>query len=406
VRILHIDKFLPGRGYGGGVESCIDAMARAQRAAGHDVAEFGTARADDAPEMPRFFDFSASPSPLNLPRMIHNTQAASKLEEFLRPRKFDVAHIHSLYHHLTPSILPVLARRGIGIVMQMHDYRMACPSKHFLRPRDGVHCMRCQPNKYFHAADKGCAGPAGAGPTIESYIARMTRSYFRWVDFFVCPTRFMRKIMQEIGTPRSKLIVLRNMVSPLAKPARKKENPRRVLFAGRMSPEKAPEMMLDLAERIDDIEVVLAGDGPMLDELRRSASDRKLDNVTFTGHISADDVGAWMHASAAVIVTSRWLENSTMTMLEAMLAGRCVIVPDRGPLREWIDDGRTGRLFKPDDADLLVSVTQQVLSNAAARRKMGAAGKELTTRRHDPKLISGRLEILYKEAISRSALRW
>ncbi|MBT3198310.1 MAG: glycosyltransferase family 4 protein [Phycisphaerales bacterium] len=182
-------------------------------------------------------------------------------------------------------------------------------------------------------------------------------------------------------------------------------NPHRVLFAGRMSPEKAPEMMLDLAERIEGVEVVMAGDGPMLDELRKDASNRKLDNVTFTGQVSADQVGELMHTSAAVMVTSRWLENSTMTMLEAMLAGRCVIVPDRGPLREWVSDGQTGRLFKPDDLDSLVKVTRQVLSDPAARAEMGRAGKELTTKRHDPKLISDRLEILYREAINRCELR-
>jgi len=406
VRILHIDKFLPGWGYGGGVESCIAAMAAAQRTRGHDVMEFGTARGDDVPEMPRFFDFAASRSPWNLPRMIHNSHAAEKLEKLLNCRKVDISHIHSIYHHLTPSILPVLARRRIGIVMQMHDYRLACPAKHFLRPRQGVHCMRCHPNKYFHAAGGGCAGLAGAGPAVESYIARLTRSYFRRVDFFVCPTRFMRRIMRQIGAPRSKLIVLRNMVSPPARSGREPENPRRVLFAGRMSPEKAPEMMLDLAECVDDIEVILAGDGPMLDELRRGAADRGLDNVTFTGHISRDEVGSLIYSSAAVIVTSRWLENSTMTMLEAMLAGRCVIVPDRGPPREWIADGQTGRLFAPDDADSLVTVTRQVLSGAAARRRMGRAGKKLAAARHDPELIADRLEILYREASARCALRW
>jgi glycosyltransferase involved in cell wall biosynthesis len=406
VRILHIDKFLPGWGYGGGVETCIAAMSAAQRAAGHTVMEFGTARDDSVPEMPRFFDFASSRSPLNLPRMIHNTDAANKLESLLRSCKVDVAHIHSLYHHLTPSILPVLARRRIGIVVQMHDYRLACPAKHFLRPRDGVHCMRCQPNKYFHAVGGGCCGLAGAGPALESYVSRLSRSYFRWVDFFVCPTRFMRGIMRQIGAPRSKVIVLRNMVSAPAPPADRSDNPRRVLFAGRMSPEKAPELMLDLAARIDNIEVVLAGDGPMLDELRRNAADRGLENVTFTGQISSEEVGALMHSSAAVLVTSRWLENSTMTMLEAMLAGRCVIAPDRGPLREWIDDGRTGRVFKPDDIDSLVKVTREVLSDAGARDRMGHAARELTAARHDPLLISERLEIVYREAISRCALRW
>ncbi|MDP6545744.1 MAG: glycosyltransferase family 4 protein [Phycisphaerae bacterium] len=406
MRILHIDKFLPGWGYGGGVESCIDAMTAAQRARGHNVMEFGTARGDDAPEMPRFFDFAASRSPWNLPRMIHNGAAAGKLEKLLQSCKVDIAHVHSIYHHLTPSILPVLARRRIGIVMQMHDYRLACPAKHFLRPRDGVHCMRCHPNKYFHAAGGGCAGLAGAGSAVESYISRLTRSYFRLVDFFVCPTRFMRGIMRRIGAPRSKLIVLRNMVSAPARNLRQAEIPRRVLFAGRMSPEKAPEMMLDLAERVEKIEVILAGDGPMLDELRRSAAGRGLDNVTFTGHVSCDEVGALIYSSSAVIVTSRWLENSTMTMLEAMLAGRCVIVPDRGPLREWIEDGQTGRLFAPDDIDSLVTVTQEVLSNAAKRHRMARAGKKLATARHEPDLIADRLEILYREASARCALRW
>jgi glycosyltransferase involved in cell wall biosynthesis len=405
VRILHIDKFLPGQGCGG-VDSCIAAMARAQRAGGHHVMEFGTARGDDSPEMPRFFDFASSPSLWNLPRMIHNPRAAGKLNKLLEYHRFDVAHIHSIYHHLTPAILPVLARRQIGIVMQIHDYRLACPTKHFLRPRAGTHCMRCHPNKYFHAAGSGCAGLAGAGPAIESYIARLTRSYFSLVDFFVCPTRFMRGVMRQAGAPRSKLIVLRNMVSAPVRSGRERENPRRVLFAGRMSAEKAPEMMLDLAGRVDGIEVVLAGDGPVLDELRRSAAGRGLDNVTFTGHVSRDEVDSLIHSSAAVIVTSRWLENSTMTMLEAMLAGRCVIVPDRGPLREWVDDGRTGRLFAPDDMDSLVTVTRQVLSSAAARRRMGRAGKKLAARRHDPELIADRLEILYREAITRCALRW
>jgi len=157
VRILHIDKFPPGLGERGGVQSCITATAQAQRARGDQVLEFGTARGDAAPEMPRFFDFAASRRPWNVLRMIHNAEAAGKLEDLLRRRRVDVAHLHTIYHHLTPSILPVLARHRVGIVMQIHDYRLACPMKHFLRPRPDGHCMRCHPNMYFHAVSRRCA---------------------------------------------------------------------------------------------------------------------------------------------------------------------------------------------------------------------------------------------------------
>jgi len=406
VRILHVDKFPPGLGGEGGVQSCITAMAQAQRARGHEVLEFGTARGGAAPEMPRFFDFAASRKPRDLLRMIHSTEAAEKLEELLRFRRVDVAHLHTIYHHLTPSILGVLGRHRVGIVMQIHDYRLACPTKHFLRPRPDGHCMRCHPNMYFHAVNRRCAGIAGAGPAVESYVSRLTRSYFRWVDFFICPTRFMRAVMRKVAAPRSKLVVLRNMIRPPDADDCEDVNPPRLLFAGRMSPEKAPELMLDLAGRIDGVEVVLAGDGPMLDELRSKAADRGLGNVTFTGYVEQSRVCELMAGAAAVIVTSRWLENSTMTMLEAMLAGRCVIVPDRPPLREWVEDGRTGRLFAPDNVDSLCDVTRQVLANAAARKRMGRAARKLTKRRHDPELIAQRLETLYREAITRCALRW
>jgi len=406
VRILHVDKSTPGMGERGGVQSCIAATARVQRARGDEVVQFGTARDGEAPGMPRFYDFAASRRPRDLLRMIHNKEASERLEGLLRRRGVDVAHLHNIYHHLTPSILPVLGRHRVGIVMQMHDYRLACPTRHFLRPRPGGHCMSCHPNMYFRAAGWGCAGLAGAAPAVESGISRFTRSYFRWVDFFICPTRFMRKVMLQLGAPRSKLVVLRNIAAAPPTDASMDENPRQVFFAGRMSAEKAPELMLDLAERIDSIEVVLAGDGALLDELRRSAAERKLDNVTFTGQVERKGIYELMLGSAAVIAPSRWLENSTMTMIEAMLAGRCVIVPDRPPLREWVEDRRTGRLFAPDDPDSLTEVTREVLRDPAARKRMGRAARELTARRHDPELIAQRLDTLYREAIARCALRW
>lgn len=401
MRILHIEKNYPATG---GVGSCIRRLTELQRQRGHEVFQFGCVGAGGPVEMPRYHDFAASRNPWLLWRMIHNSEAADKLEGFLRARDIDVAHLHNVYNHLTPSILPVLARRRIGIVMTVHDYRLACPTKHFLR-RSEV-CERCLPNKFYHAAGPRCAGAGGAALGLESFIQRLLRRYFRWVDFFLCPTLYMRQVLRRLGAPASKAVVLPNVIERIPLPPDRPQSPRELLYAGRLIFEKAPELMLDLAQRLPDVSVTIAGGGVLLDGLRQDAARRGLANVTFAGDVPHGDLGRLLARATAVVVTSRWIENSPQTMLEAMAAGRCVIAPDHPPLREWVDDGRTGRLFIPLDADDLARVAAEVLAHAGAREEMARAARELVAVRHDEGQVMDRTESFYEEAVSRCALRW
>ena len=107
-----------------------------------------------------------------------------------------------------------------------------------------------------------------------------------------------------------------------------------------------------------------------------------------------------------MVLTSRWIENSPQVMLEAMWAGRCVIVPDTPPLREWVRDGQTGKVFSPGDVDSLSKAASEVLADSDARSKMSEAGRVLVQQRHNPKRIISKIEHYYQEAISRCALRW
>ena len=400
LRILFIDKFYPPVG---GVGSYTRCMTDELRNRGHEVFWFGTDKPGGPPDAPKYFDFTKTRNPLSVLRMIQNNEAAGKLAQFIRKHRIDVAHLHTIYHHLTPSILPVLARHRVAIVLRLPDYRLICPRTHFLRPSG--HCMRCHANKYYHAASPACAGLAGVGLAIETYFQRFWRRYEKWVDFFICPTRFMRKVMSEASTPASKLIVLRNCVPPLPDTPGVLENPREILFAGRMSPEKSPEMMLELAARDSGIHATLAGDGPVFGRIEQEVSDRKLTNVTLTGHLQHAELAKLVRRAAVMIITSRWLENSTMSMLEAMRAGRCVVVPERGPLLEWVQDRKTGRVYAPEDIDSLAGVVREVLDSPSDRHAMGAAAAELVQRRHNPSTIAERLEILYAEAMRRSEFR-
>jgi len=400
MRILHVEKFLPPTG---GVGSYIRRLAELQRSDGHEVLHFGCAGGEGG-EMPSFFDFTAARGPLALGRMIHNNRAAANLEAFLRRNNIDVAHLHNIYHHLTPSILPVLARRRIGIVMTVHDYRLACPTKHFLRA-DGL-CTRCLANKFYHAASRRCAGLGGAALAVESFFQRFFRRYFRWVDLFLCPSRYLRGVLLRTGLPASKAVVSRYVVDTVRLGRGRSRAGGELLYAGRLSDEKAPQMMLGLAEALPQVSIVIAGSGPLADSLQEQVRRRELSNVTLTGHLDRDRLGSHLARATAVVITSRCLENSPLSMLEAMSAGRCVIAPAHPPLMEWIIDGQTGRLFVPGDTGSLVKVAAEVLGDAAGRREMARRARELIARRHDADMIIVRLHGLYEEAIRRCTLRW
>jgi len=402
VRILHVEN-LPSRP--GGVSSYIAALSEQQRRSGHEVSVFGCSDAADAPgDLPEYFDFTATHNPLALARMIHNAPAAGKLNRLLRGGRVDVAHLHNIYHHLSPAILPVLARHRVAMVMTLHDYRLACPTKHFLC--NGGVCTRCVPHGLHHAAGRGCAGLGGAALAAESLVQRLARTYFGRVDFFLCPTRFMRRLMRRINMPASKAVVVPNPVVAPPSPASRPPTARRLLYAGRLSREKGPDLMLDLAAGIPDAQVTVAGAGPLLDELTAQAGRDGINNITFTGQVDRGRLGRLVAGSAAVVLPSRCLDNSPQTMLEAMAAGRCVVAPDHEPLREWVRDGQTGRLFSPGDRACLVRVAREVLDDSAARDRMGRAAKKLVRTRHDRPAVAKQIDELYRKAIARCALRW
>ncbi len=400
MRILHIDKFLEAESpSAGGVGSYTQTLAALQRTRGHEVMRFGCVPYD-SDEMPRYFDFTRTHNPLALFRMIHNRDAAKKLDAFLERNPADIAHLHNLYHHLTPSILPVLARRGIAMVMTVHDYRLACPAKHFLSSA-GV-CTKCLPGRFYHAAGPSCAGLGGVALAIESYIQRLLRRYRR-IDFFMCPSQFMMRMLEEAHLPKEKLVLVRNIIGHVepSPPDDRGE----ILYAGRISCEKGPDMMLDLAEQFSNRHVVIAGDGPELAELRIAAGIRGLRNVELAGHVDKARLQEYMNNAAVVVVPSRCFENSPMTMLEAMAAGRCVVVPGHGAFTEWVTDGVTGRTFTPGSSESLAAVVDEVLSSDKIRRRMAAAGRELVVRRHDTDTLLEQIDELYRESLRRCASR-
>jgi glycosyltransferase involved in cell wall biosynthesis len=142
-----------------------------------------------------------------------------------------------------------------------------------------------------------------------------------------------------------------------------------LLFAGRMSPEKAPEVAVRAALRAGR-EILLAG--PVYDDAYFARAVRPLlgPRVRYASAVHRPELHRLMGASLALVMPVRWEEPFGLVAVEAQAAGTPVIAFARGGLPEIVVDGVTGTLAPPDDEDALVAgiVAAHTLDRAACRR--------------------------------------
>ena len=300
--------------------------------------------------------------------------------------------------------------------MTVHDFRLACPARHLWRrgaSPAAAPCLRCLPGEArslglglpLAAMGRTCMGLRGAAPAVETLYHRATRSYFRRVGRFLCPSRLAAELVLRIGAPRSKVAVAPLPVAPIPLLAAVARRPRELLYAGRLSEEKGVPLLLDAAARLPDVRFVLAGDGPLAEPLRERARAERLRNVVLRGLLGPDELARALAAATLAVLPSVGVENSPLWMIEAMSAGRCVLAADQPAIREWVRDGRTGALFASGDAVDLARRAAALLADPAERERMERAGAELARRRHDPDRAVDRIEELYAEALARCGSR-
>jgi len=135
----------------------------------------------------------------------------------------------------------------------------------------------------------------------------------------------------------------------------------RLLFAGRLSEEKAPLVLLDaMAASSIRFELSIAGDGPLLERVRVRVDELGLaPRVRLLGW--SRDVGALM-ARHDLLVLPSLREGLPLVVLEAAVRGLPIVASDVGAISDVIVEGETGFLVPPGD-----SVALRKALEAAAR---------------------------------------
>jgi phosphatidylinositol alpha-mannosyltransferase len=185
-----------------------------------------------------------------------------------------------------------------------------------------------------------------------------------------------------------------------AEPARLPEG-RKVLFVNRLEPRKGFVVMVDAFRRLatahPDILLVVAGDGPERDAIRRLPSSAR-ERVVMLGNVPHDRLPS-IHAACDVFcapATGR--ESFGIVLVEALSAGLPVVASDIPGYREVVHDGVDGLLVRPGDPDAVVRAVERLLEDADLSKRLSEAGRK-AARRFSWETVVKEIEVVYWEVV-------
>ncbi|MPV37421.1 glycosyltransferase family 4 protein [Georgenia subflava] len=155
-------------------------------------------------------------------------------------------------------------------------------------------------------------------------------------------------------------------------------------FVGTLKPWHGTATLLEafalLRGQITDARLLLVGDGPEAEPLRRRATALGLgDAVTFTGAVSPVDVPGWLHRTDVACAPYPAGEGegyfSPLKVYEYMAAGLPVVASAVGQLPAVVDHGRTGLLVPGSDPAALAVVLGVLAADPGMRERLGAAAR-------------------------------
>jgi glycosyltransferase involved in cell wall biosynthesis len=162
-----------------------------------------------------------------------------------------------------------------------------------------------------------------------------------------------------------------------SRPRSRPGSPVRVLYVGRLSPEKGVKHLVEAMPRAGAAVVLrLVGDGPDRPMLQAVASKLGIaDRVEFTGwapRTALPEHYAW----ADLFAMPSLGEGMPNAILEAQAAGLAVVTTDACGNRDLVKTGHNGLLVPPADAAALGSAIALLAGDPRLLRDMGGRGRE------------------------------
>jgi len=228
-------------------------------------------------------------------------------------------------------------------------------------------------------------GGADAVTSPSSFLAEKMSAFRQGIRIIPNPIEISRYPFRERSAARPELVWLR-------------------AFHGSYNAPLAPRMLRLLSEKFPAATLTMIGpdkgDGSL--ELTRKTAEQEcvLDRVRFAGGIAKIEIPEAL-SRADVFINTTNVDNTPVSVVEAMACGLCVVTTSVGGLPHLVTDGENGLLVPPDDPAAMAASVARVLEDPPLAARLSRRGRENAESRDWAKVLP-EWDALFESTVSRS----
>jgi glycosyltransferase involved in cell wall biosynthesis len=249
----------------------------------------------------------------------------------------------------------------------------------------------------------------GWDPDCERAIRRRFAWLFRAVYFkadaiIVLASEFQERL-RDLGYTGQIFVETTAIENGLTELPRSRSARRRfrVLFLARIERDKgvleAIEAFGQAKAKHPEMEMVVAGDGPLLEGAQEYTRRQGIENVSFWGHVSgARKVEAFMSADCYLFPT--YHEGMPISVLEAMACGLPVITRPVGGLKDLVKHGQMGFLEDSVRPAAFAELLSRLVEDPELCRGMGAHNRAVARQRFLASQVAARVQQIHETVLA------
>ena len=239
------------------------------------------------------------------------------------------------------------------------------------------------------------------------------KPFTQFIDGIITNTNSIQKIYQDFGWfPNNFIHVIYNGVLihenvndiDLHDNLKLSVGSKIIFSSGRLDHQKGFDLLIDVAVKAKknalNWKFVVAGEGKLKSELVSMAAKNSVsDMIHFIGF--SNEIPGLLKASDIFVLPSRY-EGMPNALLEAMAAGKANVATNVNGAPELVEDGITGFLVKPDNADQLFDKLHELITNEKLRKTMESKAKERVKNHFTIEKMIDNLENLFYNQIEKT----
>lgn len=270
----------------------------------------------------------------------------SQLAIIIEENKIDVAHVHNVQYIIGSDIYKYLSEKGIPIVQTCHNYRFLC-SNGVLFDNSSKYCELCSKGNFLFSILKRCYKKSYLKSIfVLTPLKRARKHALSFVNQFIALSENAKSKFVLSGFPIERFAYKPNF--SLNRSSRNVTDGQYALYLGRLTREKGVDLLVK-AFRDLPFKLVIAGDGPLLAEIKKTASN----NINFIGFVEGEAKEEVLANCSFIILPSIANEMFPMAIVEAAVYSKAVIASDVGGLSEIVINEKTGLIIPPNSISSL-----------------------------------------------------